>query len=135
MQNHAKQINDLREELDVSRRKYRELVESLVMQQREEAKEYFENLKPYKQNHERRFDFEVRNKPYTNEEVVERLRELYGDDYDYTQVDYKTKKTLITLRCKKHDVVFSRTFQNLMKGCQVRLHPRRQDGHHYRACN
>ena len=55
----------LREELDVCRRKYRELVESLVAQQREEAKEYFENLKPYKQNHERRFDFEVRNKPYT----------------------------------------------------------------------
>ena len=116
VQNHTKQMNDLREELDVSRRQYRELVESLVMQQREEAKEYFDNLKPYKQNHERRFDFEVRNKPYTNEEVVERLRGLYGDDYDYTQVDYKTKKTLITLRCKKHDVVFSRTFQNLLKG-------------------
>ena len=115
-QTFTKQINDLREELDVSRRQYRELVESLVMQQREEAKEYFENLKPYKQNHERRFDFEVRNKPYTNEEVVERLRELYGDDYDYTQVDYKTKKTLITLRCKKHDVVFSRTPLNLLKG-------------------
>lgn len=115
-QTFTKQLNDLREELDVSRRQYRELVESLVMQQREEAKEYFENLKPYKQNHERRFDFEVRNKPYTNEEVVKRLRELYGDDYDYTQVDYKTKKTLITLRCKKHDIVFSRTFPNLMKG-------------------
>lgn len=115
-QTFTKQLNDLREELDVSRRQYRELVESLVMQQREEAKEYFENLKPYKQNHERRFDFDVRNKPYTNEEVVERLRELYGDDYDYTQVDYKTKKTLITLRCKKHDIVFSRTFPNLMKG-------------------
>lgn len=112
----TKQINDLREELDVSRRQYRDLVESLVEQQRTEANEYFENLKPYKQKHERRFDFEVRNKPYTNEEVVERLRELYGDDYDYTQVDYKTKKTLITLRCKKHDVVFSRTFQNLLKG-------------------
>ena len=115
-QTFTKQINDLREELDVSRRQYRELVESLVEQQRKEAKEYFENLKPYKKSRDRRFDFEVRNKPYTNEEVVERLREVYGDDYDYTQVDYKTKKTLITLRCKKHDVVFSRTFQNLLKG-------------------
>lgn len=115
-QTFTKQINELRDELDVSRRQYRELVESLVEQQRTEAKEYFDNLKPYKQKHERRFDFEVRNKPYTNEEVVERLRELYGDDYDYTQVDYKTKKTLITLRCKKHNVVFSRTFPNLMKG-------------------
>lgn len=115
-QTFTRQLNDLREELDVSRRQYRDLIESLVEQQRKEAKEYFDNLKPYKKSHDRRFDFEVRNKPYTNEEVVERLRELYGDDYDYTQVDYKTKKTLITLRCKKHDIVFSRTFPNLMKG-------------------
>lgn len=115
-QTFTKQLNDLREELDVSRRQYRDLVESLVMQQREEAKEYFENLKPYKQHHERRFDFEVRNKPYTNDEFVVRLRELYGDDYDYTQVDYKNNKTPITLRCKKHDVVFSRTSLNLLKG-------------------
>ena len=116
VQNHAKQINDLREELDVSRRQYRELVESLVEQQRKESKEYFENLKPYKDKRERRFDFEVRNKPYTNEEVAERLRDLYGDDYDYSQVDYKNGKKPITLRCKKHDVVFFRTFQNLLKG-------------------
>ena len=115
-QTFTKQLNDLREELDVSRRQYRELVESLVMQQREEAKEYFENLKPYKQNHERRFDFEVRNKPYTNEEVVERLHKLYGNEYDYSQVDYKNHKTPITLRCKKHDAVFSRTLPNLLKG-------------------
>ena len=115
-QTFTKQLNDLREELDVSRRQYRDLVESLAEQQRKESKEYFENLKPYKKKHERRFDFEVRNKPYTNEMVVGRLRELYGDDYDYTQVDYKNNKTPITLRCKKHDVVFSRTFQNLLKG-------------------
>ena len=115
-QNYTKQINDLKEELDVSRRQYREFVVSLVEQQRKESKEYFEKLKPYKEKRERRFDFEVRNKPYTNEEVVGRLRELYGDDYDYSQVDYKTKKTPITLRCKKHDVVFSRTSQNLLKG-------------------
>ena len=115
-QTFTKQLNDLREEIGVSRRQYRDLVESLVEQQRKESKEYFENLKPYKQKHERRFDFEVRNKPYTDEEVVERLRELYGDDYDYTQVDYQNNKTPITLRCKKHDVVFSRTPLNLLKG-------------------
>lgn len=115
-QNYTKQLNDLREELDVSRKQYREFVESLVVQQRKDAQEYFESLKPYKRTHERRFDFEVRNMPYTNEEVVERLRELYGDDYDYAQVDYKNRRTPITLRCKKHDVIFSRTLQNLLKG-------------------
>lgn len=115
-QTFTKQLNDLRDELDVSRRQYRDLVESLVVQQREEAKEYFENLKPYKNSHDRRFDFEVRNKPYTNKEVVVRLRELYGDDYDYTQVDYKNNKTPITLRCKKHNVIFSRLPINLLKG-------------------
>lgn len=115
-QNYTKQMDGLREELDVSRKQYRDFVESLVVQQRKYAKDYFESLKPYKQTHERRFDFKVRNKPYTNEEVVERLRELYGDDYDYTQVDYKNNRTPITLRCKKHDVVLSRILQNLLKG-------------------
>lgn len=115
-QTFTKQLNDLREELDVSRRQYRDLIESLAEQQRKESKEYFENLKPYKKKHERRFDFEVRNKPYTNEEIVERLRELYGDEYDYSQVNYKNSRTSITLRCKKHNVVFSRTLLNLLKG-------------------
>lgn len=115
-QNYSKQMNGLREKLDVSRKQYREFVESLVAQQCKDAKDYFESLKPYKHTHERRFDFDVRNKPYTNEEVVERLRELYDDEYDYAKVDYKNYKTLITLHCKKHDVVFSRTFPNLLKG-------------------
>lgn len=118
-QNYAKQMNGLREELDDSRNQYRKFIESLVVQQRKEAKEYFESLEPYKRTHKRRFDFEVKNKPYTNEDVLERLRELYGDGYDYTQVDYKNNRTPIILRCKKHDVVFSRTLQNLMRvfGC------------------
>lgn len=115
-QNYTKQMNDLREELEVSRKQYREFVESLVVQQRKDAKEYFESLKPYKRTHERRFDFEVKNKPYTNEEVVDRLRELYGDEYDYTQVDYKNNRKPLVLRCKKHDVEISRTLPNLLKG-------------------
>lgn len=115
-QNYTKQMNELRKENDICRERYREFVESLVIQQRKEAKEYYDNKELYKRKHERRFDFEVRNKPYTNEEVVERLRELYGDEYDYTQVDYKNSKTPIVLRCKKHDVFFSRLLLNLLKG-------------------
>lgn len=115
-QNYTKQMNELRKENDICRERYREFVESLVVQQRKEAKEYFDNKKPYERKRERRFDFEVRNKAYTNEEVVARLHELYGDDYDYSQVDYKNNRTPITLRCKKHDVVFTRNLQNLLKG-------------------
>lgn len=115
-QNYTQMLDDLRKENDGLRKQYRMFVESLVMQQRKEAKEYFDNKEPYKKTHERRFDFEIRNKPYTQEEVVGRLQELYGDDYDYTQVEYRNSKTPIVLRCKKHDVVFSRTFQNLSKG-------------------
>lgn len=115
-QDYTKYLNDLRIENETLKEQYRVLVESLVMQQRKEAKEYFDKKGPYKQTRERRFDFEVRNKPYTQEEVVGRLRELYGDEYDYTKVEYKNSKTPIVLRCKKHDVVFSRTFQNLLKG-------------------
>lgn len=115
-QQYTKKIDELKRENEARRKQYRAFVESLIVQQRKEAKEYFDSKEPYKKTHERRFDFEVRNKPYTNEDVVERLRELYGDEYDYTQVDYKNNRTPIVLRCKKHDVVFSRIFSNLSKG-------------------
>lgn len=115
-QTRINQENDLRKENELFKEQHRAFVESLVIQQRKESKEYFENITPYKLIRERRFDFTVRNRPYTNEEVVERLRELYGDEYDYSQVAYKNKTSLIVLRCKKHNVVFSRTLQNLLKG-------------------
>lgn len=115
-QNYTGQLDEMRKENEAQREQYRVLVESLAAQQREDAEEYFESKEPYKHTHERRFDFEVRNKPYTNDEVVERLRELYGDEYDYTQVAYKNSKTPIVLCCKKHDLVFNRTLQNLLKG-------------------
>ena len=108
--------NEARSEYEIYKEKNRVFVESLVMQQRKEAKEYFDNIEQYERKNKRRFDFEVRNKPYTNEEVIERLREVYGDEYDYSQVAYKNGKTPIVLRCKKHDVTFSRTFPNLTKG-------------------
>lgn len=115
-QSYTEQLDEMRKKNDALREQYRVLVESLVVQQRKEAKEYFDNQEPYKRTHERRFDFEVRNKPYTQEEVVGHLRELYGDNYEYTQVDYKNNRTPIVLHCKKHDVFFSRTFPNLSKG-------------------
>lgn len=115
-QNYTKQMDELRRENEICREQYRMFVESLVIQQRKETKEYFDNKESYKRKHERRFDFDVKNKSYTNEEVVDRLRELYGDEYDYTQVDYKNNRKLLVLRCKKHDVVFSRRLLNLLKG-------------------
>lgn len=40
---------------------------------------------------------------YTQEEMVERLRAIFGDKYSYEQVDYKNMKTPITLICHEKD--------------------------------
>lgn len=39
---------------------------------------------------------------YTNEEFIAKLKEIYGDKYDYSKVDYKGNKTKITLICPEH---------------------------------
>lgn len=35
-------------------------------------------------------------------EFLERAREVHGDTYDYSQIEYKDAKTLIVIRCLKH---------------------------------
>lgn len=103
---------------DVTRYKtmYSNLVEDLIVQQQKEAKEYFDNYQPYKRTRYRRYDFDVDNRHRTPEDFVEELRAIYGDDYDYSQVKYANRKSLITLVCKKHDQIFTRTAANLVKG-------------------
>ena len=109
-------INEYKNQVDVTRKRYSELVEELIEIQRKESDEYFANKKPYVQRHNRRFDFEARNQPYTNEEFIEKLRAVYGDDYDYSEVNYTNSRTVIMLKCKKHGDVFERLPSNLLKG-------------------
>lgn len=65
------EINEYKSQVDVMRKRYSDLVEELIEVQRKESDEYFANKKPYERRYDRRFDFEVRNQPYTNEEFIE----------------------------------------------------------------
>lgn len=95
----------------------------LIECQRRETKEYFDNYIPYKQ---RRKECEqrrtrgtgqpTRNQKYTNEEIVSELRGMFGEDYDYSEVNYTGRGHAIKLTCKKHNIAFSRTVANLRKG-------------------
>lgn len=53
------------------------------------------------------------------EEVIEKAREVHGDEYDYSLItEYKNDRTPYPIRCKKHDYVFPQTFNNHIKGKQ-----------------
>ena len=110
------EINKYKSQVDIIKKRYSDLVEDLIEVQCKESDEYFANKKPYVQRHDRRFDFEARNQPYTNEEFIEKLRAVYGDDYDYSKVNYTNNRTAIRLKCKKHGNVFERLPLNLLKG-------------------
>ncbi len=110
------EINEYKNQVDVMKKRYSDLVEDLIEAQRKESDEYFANKKPYVRRHDRRFDFEVRNQPYTNGEFIEKLRAVYGDDYDYSEVNYLNNRTPVRLKCNKHGDVFERLPSNLLKG-------------------
>lgn len=43
-----------------------------------------------------------RGTTYSNDEFIEILKEIYGDRYDYSKVDYKNRSSKIILICSKH---------------------------------
>ena len=43
------------------------------------------------------------------EKFIEKAKNIYGDKYDYSLVDYKNEKTKIKIRCKKDDYIFEQT--------------------------
>lgn len=110
------EINEYKSQIEVMKKRYSDLVEDLIEIQRKESDEYFVNKKPYERKRNRRFDFEARNHSYTNEEFIERLRAVYGGDYDYSEVNYLNNRTPVRLRCNKHGGVFERLPSNLLKG-------------------
>ena len=38
----------------------------------------------------------------TKEEFIEKTKEIYGDKYDYTKVEYVNSKTDVNIICRKH---------------------------------
>lgn len=39
---------------------------------------------------------------YSNSEIIEQFRQIHGDTYDYSQVDYKGLRIPVTITCKVH---------------------------------
>lgn len=42
------------------------------------------------------------NRRLTTEEFIERAREVHGEKYDYSKVDYTTRDTKVTITCHEH---------------------------------
>lgn len=42
------------------------------------------------------------SKKLTNEEFVEKIKPIYGDSYDYSNLHYVNQSTSVVLKCKKH---------------------------------
>lgn len=45
----------------------------------------------------------------TRQEFIEDARKVWGDQYNYSQVDYVNSKTKVLIRCIKHDEIFPQT--------------------------
>ena len=55
-------------------------------------------------------------KKITQEEFIEKLKEKYGDDYDYSRVEYAGNRKKVCLVCKKHGEFWKRPDDLLSEG-------------------
>ena len=60
----------------------------------------------------------IENRPpvFTNEEFIERAREVHGNKYDYSKVEYKDNRTPVCIICQKHGE-FWQTPMSHLSGC------------------
>ena len=54
-------------------------------------------------------------KKLTNIEIIEKFKEVHGDKYDYSLVDYVNRHTTVGIICSEHGV-FNQTPGNHLKG-------------------
>lgn len=52
----------------------------------------------------------------TIEDFIQKAKEVHGDKYDYSLVEYKNSSTKIKIICPKHGV-FEQTPNNHLSGC------------------
>jgi hypothetical protein len=57
------------------------------------------------------------NKKLTTEEFIKRAKEIHGDRYDYSKVDYKNSYSKITVICKKHGEFLQTPREHLYNRC------------------
>lgn len=104
----------LREVVEQSRTAMADFINQLIVEQKQASDDYYANYKPYKQTHERRFDFDVKNQKKTTESFNEEVQEIYGENLICR--NYVNSKTLAQMYCCKHDHSFTRMPGHLLKG-------------------
>lgn len=57
----------------------------------------------------------------TNETFLERIESPRRDRYDYSRIDVKNNKSILQIRCKKHDVWFSQKAADHLSGRECKL--------------
>lgn len=56
-------------------------------------------------------------KKLTQEEVIKRLRNKWGEKYDYSKVVYVNRRTKVCITCKEHGDFYIYPLQKLLYGC------------------
>jgi very-short-patch-repair endonuclease len=59
-----------------------------------------------------------RGSRYQKEEIIEKLKEKYGDDYKYPDFEFNSLNDEIILICKKHGEIKKKIIQHLNYGCK-----------------
>ncbi len=59
-----------------------------------------------------------RKSNYTKEDVLNKLKSIYGDSYEYPDFEYKSMQDKITLVCKKHGSISKKIISHINYGCK-----------------
>ena len=52
-------------------------------------------------------------KKLTTEDFIEKVKEIHGDKYDYSLVEYKSKREKVKIICKEHGMFEQTAFSHL----------------------
>jgi hypothetical protein len=71
----------------------------------------------------RKCDLELRSEKlkWNTDTFIQRAKEVHGDDYDYSKVDYQGGSVPVTIICPKHNLEFKQTPGNHLRGAGCRL--------------
>mgnify|MGYP003295283221 CR=1 FL=1 len=61
-----------------------------------------------------------RSYKYSNEEFINKAKEIHGDKYDYSKVEYKNGRTKVCITCPIHGEFWQTPYKHLSgQGCQI----------------
>ena len=59
----------------------------------------------------------AKKQTFTKEDFIQKAKEVHGDKYDYSQVNYTNSQTKITLKCNACEYVFEQIPNSHLQGC------------------